>query len=441
MKKILTILKNRKWTAAFITAAALVLLLRPSDKSGGNDDYFVSLGIEMRKARMGRPTILIDMDRLDWNIRKIQEATGDRLRLVEKSLPSIELITYLMKKTACRKIMVFHAPFTRELLRRIPGPIDLLPGKPFPVSEVRSLIASLTPAEKNRIRSVQWLVDDDSRLKEYFALARELRTRLRINLEIDIGLHRGGAESPEQFNSLLKFIKEHPAELEFSGVMGYDGHVPHVPSLSFYHERAVRNQFDQCMKRYRDMVDAGKKAYPEMFHNRLTFNGGGSRTYSLYGKESPVNDISIGSAFLFPAAFEDFTLTDHRAAVFIAAPVLKRFERFWMPFQEIVPGFASVVKLWDPNARYSYYLYGGGWPAHIVYPSSLEINTLTASTPNENLLPNQSLYHSSSNEKLAIGDFVFFRPMQSDAIMQFEEIQLIRSGRPDKIWKTFPRRL
>jgi D-serine deaminase-like pyridoxal phosphate-dependent protein len=74
-------------------------------------------------------------------------------------------------------------------------------------------------------RRVQWLVHDRALLDDYLTFARERGLRLRINVEIDVGLHRGGARDRAELARLLDGIRRAPEHARFSGLMGYDGHV------------------------------------------------------------------------------------------------------------------------------------------------------------------------------------------------------------------------
>ena len=48
---------------------------------------------------------------------------------------------------------------------------------------------------------------------------------MRVNVEIDVGLHRGGVPEPEALTPLLAAIREDPEHLSLSGFMGYEPHL------------------------------------------------------------------------------------------------------------------------------------------------------------------------------------------------------------------------
>ena len=55
------------------------------------------------------------------------------------------------------------------------------------------------------------------------ALARRLGVHMRVNVEIDVGLHFGGVPEPEALMPLLATIRADAEHLSLSGFMGYEG--------------------------------------------------------------------------------------------------------------------------------------------------------------------------------------------------------------------------
>ncbi|RXM22213.1 DSD1 family PLP-dependent enzyme, partial [Citrobacter sp. AAK_AS5] len=93
-------------------------------------------------------------------------------------------------------------------------------GKPLPASAVHGVLPRLASARMDASRQVQWLVDTPERLAEYRALARAQGVPLGVNIEIDVGLHRGGVESTEMLAAMLDLLRDEPL-LPLRGFMGY----------------------------------------------------------------------------------------------------------------------------------------------------------------------------------------------------------------------------
>lgn len=431
-----------KFLVTILASAALLLwIFRPDDAGAPHDAYFATIERSLKDAGVARPALVIDLDRVDANLAAIraQLEAPRHYRVVDKSLPSAELIQYVMAKTGSRRVMTFHEPYLSLLFPTLPADTDYLLGKPMPAVAAREFYAALPTASRaDASARIQWLVDTAERAEEYAALAEEFGVRLRVNVEIDVGLHRGGARDDAELDAVFKVIAAQPERLRFSGYMGYDGHLPHVPAVIATHEDAVRDAFEDLVARYKHFVDYGKERYPSWFTGEVTLNGAGSKTYRLYKPEHPLNDLAMGSCVVMPSAFDEFTLAEHKPAMFIAAPVLKRRAGFDVPFLDAA---APAAAWWNPNWRMSYYVYGGAWNEAVASPAGIRPNALTTSPPNENLFPNQNLLNGSETSPLNVGDFVFYRPKQGDAIMQFQTIYVMRGGKIVDRWKPLAVRL
>ncbi len=332
--------------AVSFVVVIMALLCKPGNSGGGYDDYFGAMNSLLKESRISQPVIVLDLDRMDANIDLLLKTVKHPLkyRIVIKSLPSPDMLRYIMNRTGTARLMPFHLSHMRAILELgIPG-LDMLPGIPFPVAAVESFYDSLPAARRvEMIRAVQWLIDSEARLMEYLEFAASRGIRLRVNIEIDVGLRRGGAGNPAGLSSLLSIIAANPERLVFSGFMGYDGHVTHVPIYIGSKEAAVRREFAKVMGRYREFIESGRREFPALFAGELTFNGGGSTTYALYDGSSPANDIAAGSCLVMPATFKVFTLEGHRAALFMAAPVLKKILRLQRALHRVPLWFHGVV--------------------------------------------------------------------------------------------------
>jgi len=420
---------NRK-TLFYLALFAIVLLYRyvkPHDDGRPHEGYFRTLNEELKTNGPGRPLILLDLDRLDENLKKLNERTASplRYRIVVKSLPSLDLLRYIARSTNSRRLMVFHGPDVRMLLSDAEfRSYDILLGKPMPANAVREILNA-----EGDTRTAQWVVDTKERLEEYAAIAREKNVPLRVNFEIDIGLHRGGFSSPEEVNTALEFLSKNRDRLTFSGFMGYEPHVASVPAFGDK-KTAMKEALLESLTRYREFVDAARGKFPDLLTGDLTFNGGGSKTYSFYQTNpGPVNDVSAGSALVKPTDFDVESLEDHAPAVFIAAPVLKRLDGTTIPFLEKL---SFLFPFWNPNRQLTYFLYGGGYLAKVESPAGLIENSIYGFSTN------QAMLNGSLKTDLRPDDFVFFRPTQSEKVMaEMREIYTVRNGKLAGIWKCF----
>ncbi|MFZ5722494.1 MAG: DSD1 family PLP-dependent enzyme [Pseudomonadota bacterium] len=418
-------MKRRHVLLGLAAAAAGGFLLRPDDRGAPHDPWFAALNDLLRRQGPGRPVLVVDLDRLERNcarLKKTAAENGKQLRIVAKSLPSPQLIRHVLARTGSTRVMSFHQPFLNALAAQLPA-VDLLLGKPMPVRAAETFYRELGAGTGfDPRRQLQWLVDTPERLQQYQQLARSLGTKMRINVEIDVGLHRGGLAAPEALDALLGIVAGDPAHLEFSGFMGYDAQVGKIPSLLESREQSLA----KANAVYRSFVERARAMQPALDIGTLTLNGAGSPTFRLHDDQSPVNEISVGSALVKPSDFDLGLLHDFEPAAFIATPVLKAMDGLRLPGSDLLgKGWA----LWDTNRRRTFFIYGGKWMANFVSPPGLADNALYGSSSN------QAIANASAAVDLGVDDYVFLRPTQSEAVLlQFGDLAMVRGDRIEHWW-------
>ncbi len=405
-----------------VAAGAAAWALKPADEGAPYDDYFRALNTELQAAGTWRPSLVLDMDRLDHNLAQLRQSirAPKHYRVVAKSLPSLPLLDYVMKATATNRLMAFHQPFLNAEALAFPES-DILLGKPMPVGAVMAFYrehrGSFDPALQ-----LQWLLDTPERLTEYLALAQTQNLRLRINIEIDVGLHRGGVATLDTLNAMLALIAAHPQHLQFSGFMGYDPHVVKLPRLLGSRE----SLFAKVLQTYSAYVEYARREFSALWSDRVTLNGAGSPTFRLYEHDTLIDDLSAGSCLVKPTDFDLDTLDGFQPALFIATPILKAVDGVRLPGLEAL---SPALSGWNPNWQRSYFLYGGHWMARYESPRGLKSNSLYGHSSN------QEMANGSTKTQLAVNDHAFLRPTQSEALMlQFGDLLLMRGGRLIDRW-------
>jgi D-serine deaminase-like pyridoxal phosphate-dependent protein len=408
--------------AAGLGAAAYAWREHPADEGAPYTDYFRTLNEELKRNGPMHPVMVIDLDRLDQNIGVVTSSikAPKHYRIVEKSLPSGPLLDYVRKKAGTNRLMSFNQPFINDDAEAFPD-ADILLGKPMPVHAAEAFYKNLK-GSFDPSRQLQWLISTPERLKQYAELAAGLSTKMRINIELDVGLHRGGVADNDTLGQLLALIAADPQHLEFSGFMGYDPQVVKVPPML----GSRPELFAGVMKTYQARVDFVRGQYAQLWHEDLCLNTAGSPTYKLHQAESLSNDISVGSALVKPTDFDVDTLVEHQPACFIATPVLKASEDVVIPGLE---GKSKVLSWWDVNERRTYFIYGGNWMAKYESPAGLRRNDLFGHSSN------QEMANASPAVGLKVDDNVFLRPTQSEAVfLQFGDLVAVRGGKIQEYW-------
>lgn len=425
------------WYLAGIVCICCILLflIKPRNRGKAHDRYFAALNDLLKKETDGTPKIFCDLDRIDRNIARAMESIGspDRLRIVVKSLPCMNLIKYIMDKTGTKKLMCIHVPFIPAILNELGYETDILMGKPVSVKSAEYLLQTIGEREK-AARAIQWLVDTPERLLEYRDMAEKTGLSIRVNLELNIGLNRGGIDSVETLDVMMETIRSNPETLIFTGFMGYEGHVPHVPAL-FGRIPAINKELGKTMDRYSEYCRYASEHFGEIYSKATTFNTGGSGTLRFYHEQFREKELAAGGAFLRPACYPAVSLEGFEPALFIAAPIIKKPGPVRIPFVEFL---TPLLTWWNPNLKQSFCIYGGIWAGQFISPPGIDPLKMLNDPPNQNMLPNQTLLSISDRAPISVGDYIFYWPQQSDAMFQFHNLLTIREGVITGEWKTFP---
>lgn len=399
---------------------------RPAKEGGAHDPYFLQLQSAVKNAGLARPSLVIDRERLSRNITTLKSHLGARMgyRIVAKSLPSIPLLAHVMKEADTNRLMVFHQPFLNAVATGFPK-ADVLLGKPMPVAAAARFYDHLGPTSFDPAAQLQWLIDTPERLDEYKALANARGLPMRLNLELDVGLHRGGFSDPSTLRPLLERIDADPL-LTFSGFMGYDPHLAGVPDLMGWQESA----FEGSTALYKAFIAEAAAHYGEAWApHTMTFNTAGSPTYQMHDATTHATEIAVGSALVKPTHFDVPTLADHVPASFITTPVLKVSDPTKLP---VLEGLSGPTRLWDRNTQRTFFIYGGHWLAEPVSPPGLRPNGFFGRSSNQEMLNGSDLIN------LQPDDYVILRPEQSEFVfLQFGDIAVLEDGAIVDSWPVF----
>lgn len=383
--------------------------------------YFQQLTYDLKQQGTGTPQLILDLTQYQRNLEIVQAKIPARLqpRLVVKSLASSQLLQLASEKLHTQRFMLFHLPHVAEIMKLFPQ-ADILLGKPMPVHALQRFYQNLP--EHNALNGqakIQWLIDDLERLKQYLQFAQAAHLQLNINIEIDVGLHRGGVQNQSEFIALFKLIQHNAAYLKFSGLMGYDAHVAKLPKIL----KSPAKSYQQSQQTYQQYQTILQQHFPDLWHEELCFNGGGSPSFMQHCQQSVCNDLAFGSLLLKPSDFDLDNLSALKCALWIATPILKV-----LPYSQL-PGLELLKHL--PHRHKALFIYGGYWQADYVYPEQSRPHMLYGRSSNQEMLqvPVQC--------DIQVDDYVFLRPTQSEAIIpQFARLYVYYQGTLNE-WQTF----
>ncbi len=387
---------------------------------GQDEHYFRDVASALKRAHYYRPTLVIDLDRLNGNLSVVKRTLPPTLglRIVDKSLPSIPLIGHIMEALETKRIMSFHLPVTLAVLDAFPD-AEILYGKPMPAAAIHHVLSTLASEERERLlRQTVWLVDTVDRLNQYGDIAAGQNAAMRIAFEVDCGMHRGGFPDPASLKIAVERLSQFPL-LACEGLLAYEAHIPEIPAL-FGGASAEQAKVKQRLAAFVDVLPA---------ECRNIINTGGSKTTVTYTADSSANDVAMGSGFIMPTDFDVEALSHLQPAAFIATPVLKVLETR-------LPGPLAVTRLLQALGlfpRKGCFIYGGKWFADPVWPPGMKENSIWG------LSSNQQLMALPSTTNVSVDDLVFFRPTQSEAVLQyFGALAIYSKGEIVDAWPVLP---
>jgi D-serine deaminase-like pyridoxal phosphate-dependent protein len=289
-------------------------------------------------------------------------------------------------------------------------------GKPMPVKAAKQFYQK-QPKDStfNTEKQLQWLIDTKIRLVQYLALAQDLDVKMQVNIELDVGLHRGGLQDINELDDILAIIDANADFLTFSGFMGYDPHVVKLPSIV----KSPQDAYSGSQAIYQSFVDHLYANNAKYKTQKLCFNGAGSPTIALHKEHTVANELSAGSCLVKPTDFDIPSLAHFIPAAYIATPVLKKMKGTQLPAVEFAK---DIFPLWDPNMQQTFFIYGGKWLAQYESPHGLQGNGLFGTSTN------QEIVNGSQKVNLNIDDHIFLRPSQSEFVfLQFGQILTVRN--------------
>ncbi len=156
-------------------------------------------------------------------------------------------------------------------------------------------------------------VDDPENVAELDAAAQAKGVRLRVVIEIDIGMQRCGVAPGQPVLDLAQQIVRSPG-LRFEGVMGYEGHVIFTPDPEERKEKT-----EASLQRMMESVELLRKAgFPVNI-----VSGGGTGTYFITGRYPGITELQVGSYITMDSQYREVVGIDFAYALTVLATVIR----------------------------------------------------------------------------------------------------------------------
>jgi D-serine deaminase-like pyridoxal phosphate-dependent protein len=234
------------------------------------------------------PQLLIDLDTLDGNLQRMQQALAGKgidLRVHFKSLKCGGLAKYLAQRGVTRflcaklneaEILADTGLTDVFIANQIVGPIKL------------ERLARLAARAQVRV-----CVDDAANIEALSQICQAHGCGLGVLIEIDIGMGRCGVEPGARALELARLITQSPG-LEFAGLQGYDGHLQMLPDATERRSRAEAG-LDRLLATRRTIEEAGLPV--------RVVTGAGTGTWEFATAHPALTEIQPGSFLLMDCAY------------------------------------------------------------------------------------------------------------------------------------------
>ncbi|MBE1553879.1 alanine racemase [Sporosarcina limicola] len=267
---------------------------------------------EVAYAHITRPFACIDLDALDQNIAFVNGASGGKgIRVATKSVRSTVLLQYIAERLNNHAgWMTFDLKETLHLLQE--GFDDLLLGYPQVEEEPMDRIIPYIREGRcvifmiDRIEQWEWLDAIGKRNDVVFEICIDLNVSTDFKM-IYFGTKRSSLRTIDCVNELLEFGNSFTHTV-ITGAMGYEAQIAGVPDspVANWQSPLIKQLKRLSRKSVRDF----RKSAVERIHEKsptLRFvNGGGSGSIDFTSNEKEVTELTIGSAFYFPALFSRY---------------------------------------------------------------------------------------------------------------------------------------
>ncbi len=367
-----------------------------------------------------RPFGCIDLNALDRNIAFVNEkGRGKNIRIATKSVRSVELLRYIAERLRHHSgFMTFDLRETLNLLNQ--GFDDLLVG--YPQLET-SLIEPIIPYIQ-RGKTVTFMIDDIEQWQflEDIGKKHQLIFNLCIDINVSVdfkliyfGTKRSSLKNGQDIQALLASGRSF-TQTKITGVMGYEaqiagiGDVPAARWQTPVIKLLKKLSLEKISQLRKEAVQIVREEYPD-----LTFvNGGGSGSIEFTAGAEEVTEITVGSAFYFPALFSRHRNLPLENAVGFALRVTRK------PEQNVV-----VCS-------------GGGYIASGA--TGIDKNPVPVWPENVSYLKNEGAgeVQTPLNDKdgvLGIGDTVYFKHAKAGELC--ERFEVLHARREDVYCGTF----
>ena len=267
----------------------------------------MAIGTQASKFDIATPALLVDLDRFESNIHKMQAAvsrSGKQLRPHAKAHKCVEISRRQMKAGA---VGVCVATISEMQWLTAAG-IGVLLTTPV-ASRIKSdRIAELTKSGAD----IRVVVDHPDQARMFQESAATAGTTISVLVDLDIGDHRTGIPCDERAMALARSIAQSP-NLRFAGLQAYSVSGSHTEGDGERRDHSTR-AFAEAIVIQRELLAAGLDA--------RTLTGASTGTWDIDTAIPEVTEIQAGSYPMMDAAYRRIIGDSFAPAMTVLATVI-----------------------------------------------------------------------------------------------------------------------
>jgi D-serine deaminase-like pyridoxal phosphate-dependent protein len=157
-------------------------------------------------------------------------------------------------------------------------------------------------------------VDDEANVRALSTAAAEKGVRLRVVIEVDVGMGRAGTPPGEPTVALSRMVHGCPG-LEFVGLMAWEGHAAAI---------ADPGEKREAVTRAVGLLTAGAARCREADLPVRIVSCGGTGTYTITARLPGITEIQAGGGILGDVLYRERMAVDHEFALTILATISSR---------------------------------------------------------------------------------------------------------------------
>ena len=244
--------------------------------------------IGMHKTELDTPALLIDLDKMEANIRTMAAYFTTVNAMLRPHVKTHKTPIIAHKQIAAGAIGVTCAKLGEAEAVIHAGIRDVLIANQIVGAQKIARLINLAKHSE-----IMVAVDNAQNVQAISEAASAKAANVRMLVEVNIGMNRCGVAPGEPALALAELIRKSP-NVEFAGLMGYEGHTVAKP------DKAERNA--AAREAVQILVDA--KHYLEKRGVAVSImSGGGTGTFNITGSIPEMTEVQAGSYVLMDSTY------------------------------------------------------------------------------------------------------------------------------------------